>query len=109
MVITEVEGEGTGIADEYFENRVLEARPRQGGEKLKLYKNRPRKHLKDLYQKAGIAEFDRPNLPLLWSGEELLFAAGLGMDVRYETDNPEVKRYRIEWKPDATLLTLMQP
>ena len=109
LVITEVEGEGTGIAEEYFENRVLEARPRQGGEKLKLYKNRPRKHLKDLYQKAGIAEFDRPNLPLLWSGEELLFAAGLGMDVRYETDNPEVKRYRIEWKPDATLLTLMQP
>ena len=31
LVSTEVEGDGTGIGEGYFENRVLEARPRQGG------------------------------------------------------------------------------
>ena len=61
-----------------------------------------------LFQQAGIAEFDRSKLPLLWSGEDLIYAAGLGMDVRYEATQPEEKRYRIEWKPDATLLSLMQ-
>ena len=86
LIITRVSGDEAGIAEEYFTDRELQARPRQGGEKLKLYKNRPRKHLKDLYQKAEIAEFDRSKLPLLWSGEDLIFAAGLGMDVRYEGD-----------------------
>lgn len=109
LIITRVSGDEAGIAEEYFTDRELQARPRQGGEKLKLYKNRPRKHLKDLYQKAEIAEFDRSKLPLLWSGEDLIFAAGLGMDARYEGDpTVDQARYRIEWRPDATLLTLMQ-
>ncbi len=109
LVITEVSGDEPGIAEKYLTAGELQARPRRGGEKLKLYRNRPRKYLKDLYQKADIAEFDRSKLPLLWSGEDLIFAAGLGMDVRYEGDASEKeRRYRIEWKPDATLLTLMQ-
>ena len=108
LVITEVTGDEAGVPESFFKEKLLQVRPRQGGEKLKLYRNRPRKHLKDLYQKAGIAEFDRPNLPLLWSGEDLLFAAGLGMDVRVMTDDSQLQRFKIEWKPDATLLTLMQ-
>lgn len=108
LVISEVGKDEAGIAESFFIGRELQARPRQGGEKLKLYKNRPRKHLKDLYQQAGIAEFDRSKLPLLWSGEDLIYAADLGMDVRYEATDPEEKRYRVEWKPDATLLSLMQ-
>ena len=108
LVITEVTGDEAGVPESFFKEKLLQVRPRQGGEKLKLYRNRPRKHLKDLYQKAGIAEFDRPNLPLLWSGEDLLFAAGLGMDVRAMTDDSQLRRFKIEWKPDATLLTLMQ-
>ena len=107
LVIYEARADEPGVDESYFKDRVLQVRPRQGGEKLKLYKNRPRRHLKDLYQKANIAEFDRPRLPLLWSGEELLFAAGLGMDVRYESMDSDRPRYRIEWKPDETLLSLL--
>ena len=107
LIISEVGPGEAGVAESYFTEAPLQVRPRQGGEKLKLYRNRPRKHLKDLYQKAGIAEFDRTKLPLLWSAEDLIFAAGLGMDVRYETEDETVKRYRIEFKADATLLTLM--
>lgn len=107
LVISLAKDDEPGIAESYFTDRELQARPRQGGEKLKLFKNRPRKHLKDLYQKAEIAEFDRSKLPLLWSGEDLIFAAGLGMDVRYQGDGDET-RYRIEWHADATLLSLMQ-
>lgn len=108
LIISEVAAGEFGIEESYFKDRELQVRPRRGGEKLKLYRNRPRKHLKDFYQKAGIAEFDRPKLPLLWSGEDLIFAAGLGMDVRYETNDPQTRRYRIEFKADATLLSLMQ-
>ena len=86
-----------------------QVRPRQGGEKLKVHRQRPRKYLKALYSEANIAEFDRPKLPLLWHGDDLIFAAGLGMDVRYlsqaTTDEPV---FVISWKPDDTLLTLMQ-
>ena len=49
LVISEVGKDEAGIAESFFIGRELQARPRQGGEKLKLYKNRPRKHLKDLY------------------------------------------------------------
>ena len=108
LVITEASTGEAGIEETYLRDRKLQVKPRQGGEKLKLYRNRPRKYLKDLYQKAGIAEFDRPKLPLLWSGEDLIFVAGLGMDVRYETDDQEVRRYHIEFKKDETLLSLMQ-
>ena len=84
-------------------------RPRQGGETLRIHRKRPRKHLKYWYQELQIAEFDRQNLPLLWCDDELLHAAGLGSEVRMMVPADEAdRRYRIEWQPDDTLLSLMQ-
>ena len=108
LVFTAIQGSGEGIGESLLAEGPLQVRPRQGGEKFKLTRNRPRKTLKAWYQEADIAEFDRPSLPLLWCGNDLVYAVGLGPDVRYLTADENQIRYRIEWKPDETLLSLMQ-
>ena len=98
-----------GIPEDVLATGTLEVRPRQGGETLRIHRKRPRKHLKYWYQELQIAEFDRQNLPLLWCDDELLHAAALGSEVRMMVPADEAdRRYRIEWQPDDTLLSLMQ-
>lgn len=70
-----------------FDRKLLEAgplvlRPRSGSERLKLAASRPSRTLKNLFQESQISARERPWLPLLYVGESLAFAAGLGMDVR---------------------------
>ena len=108
FVFTAVQGNEWGGPDSVLAAFVLQVRPRRGGEKFKSARNRPRKMLTALYQEADIAEYDRAALPLLWAGSDLIFAAGIGSDVRYLSEDPQQTRYRISWRPDATLLTLMQ-
>lgn len=93
---------GEGFDAAWLAAEPLEVRPRTGGERFKPSPARPSRTLKRLYQDAGIAEFDRAALPLLWRDGELIFVAGLGADVRLTDSDGE--RIRIEWQPDATLL-----
>ena len=91
-----------GFDPEWLAQRPLEVKPRAGGERFKPHAGRPSKTLKRLYQDAGIAEFDRGRLPLLWRDDELIFVAGLGADVRLTDRDGE--RIRIGWQSDATLI-----
>lgn len=91
-----------GFDPQWLAQRPLEVKPRAGGERFKPYAGRPSKTLKRLYQDAGIAEFDRGRLPLLWRDDELIFVAGLGADVRLTDRDGE--RIRIGWQSDATLI-----
>lgn len=54
--------------------------PRQGGERIVLRQGGPSRSLKQAYQEAGIPAWERARLPLLYAGETLVFAAGLGVD-----------------------------
>jgi tRNA(Ile)-lysidine synthase len=92
-----------GFDPEWLAALPLEARPRAGGERFKPSAARPSRTLKRLYQDAGIAEFERPRLPLVWRDGELIFVAGLGADVRLTDRDGE--RVRLAWRPAATLLT----
>jgi tRNA(Ile)-lysidine synthase len=92
-----------GFDPEWLAAMPLEARPRAGGERFKPNAARPSRTLKRLYQDAGIPEFDRPRLPLVWRDGELIFVAGLGADVRLTDRDGE--RVRIAWQPAATLLS----
>jgi len=56
--------------------------PRSGGERLKLDPKRPSRTLKNLFQESDVPARERVWLPLLYLGDQLVFAAGLGMDVR---------------------------
>lgn len=54
--------------------------PRRGGERIVLRTGAPSRALKQAYQEAGIPAWERERLPLLYAGEMLVFAAGLGMN-----------------------------
>lgn len=73
---------GLGLSRARLLQQSLQVRPRTGGERLQLALNPPSRSLKNLYQEAGIPAQARSSLPLIYLGDELVFAAGLGMDVR---------------------------
>lgn len=76
------ESGGSGLDKVMLLQGPLSLRYRCGSEKLKLNAARPSRSLKNLFQEAGVPARERRWLPLLYAGDELVFAAGLGMDVR---------------------------
>lgn len=100
------EGED-GFDAQRLKTGCLEVRPRKGGEKIKLHRLRPSRNLKQLFQAANVPSFDRARLPLVWLDDELIYAAGLGMEVRSFADRDLVKnRIRLVWVPDKPLFSL---
>lgn len=102
------EADEDGFPGELLRTGPLEVRARRGGEKIKLYRLRPSRNLKHLYQAAGIPSFERGDLPLLWCGEDLIYAAGLGPEVR-KLEHPDGSgrtspdRWVVSWEPDKPL------
>jgi tRNA(Ile)-lysidine synthase len=76
----------------------LELRPRAGGEQFQAGLGRPPRSLKKQYQAAGIPDWQRDG-PLLFSGGQLVFVAGLGLDTRV-IGLPGQPQVSIEWEPD---------
>ena len=101
-VLTFTVTDGEGFDPEWLRAAPLQVRSRGGGERFKPHPARPSKTLKRLFQDAGIAEFERGRLPLLWRDDELIFVAGLGADVRFTDRDGE--RIVIGWDPDASLI-----
>jgi tRNA(Ile)-lysidine synthase len=74
---------GTGIDVEWLRQQSLCIRYREGGERLKPAWNRPTKSLKYHYQSLDIPAWERARLPLVIANNQLLFAAGIGMDCHH--------------------------
>jgi tRNA(Ile)-lysidine synthase len=91
-----------GFDPSWLRDAPLEVRPRGGGERFKPHPARPSRTLKRLFQDAGIPEFERGRLPLVWRRGELIYVGGLGADVRMTDRDGE--RIVIEWHPDAGLI-----
>ena len=70
---------------------------RAGQERLKVAANRPSRSLKALYQEAEVAPWRRLWSPLLYLNGELVFVAGLGMDVRHAAMGDAVL---LRWESD---------
>ncbi|MCA3184772.1 MAG: tRNA lysidine(34) synthetase TilS [Cupriavidus sp.] len=70
---------------------------RAGGERIVLRPGGPARALKQAYQEADIPAWRRAHLPLLWSADTLVLAAGLGMHRRWPADTPHAPRWRVEW------------
>jgi len=75
---------GKGIALDSVQKNVFSVRLRRGGERLQPHAGRPRRTLKNLFQEAGVPPWERERLPLLFCGDDLVWAPGLGIDVRYQ-------------------------
>ena len=74
---------GAGLAAGRLTGLDLLVRPRNGGERIKLAVNRPTRTLKNLLQEAQVPRWRRSRLPLLASGEQVLWVAELGADCRF--------------------------
>jgi tRNA(Ile)-lysidine synthase len=73
----------SGMDAEWLRTQALLIDFRKGGERLKLAPNRATRGLKAHYQVSDVPAWERPRLPIVWAGKELLFAAGIGMDCEH--------------------------
>jgi tRNA(Ile)-lysidine synthase len=86
---------GKGIA---VEHKPLSVRLRSGGERLQPDPHRPRRTLKNLFQEAGVPPWERERLPLLFSGDDLVWVPGLGIDARFQAP-AGAQGLLPEWRP----------
>lgn len=75
----------------------LELRPRVGAEQFQSGLGRPPRSLKKQFQSAGVPEWERAG-PLLYSGGQLVFVPGLGLDARV-LGLPGQPLVRLRWEP----------
>lgn len=86
---------GKGIV--FSRKPVFMVRLRSGGERLQLDARRPRRTLKNLFQEAGVPPWERSRTPLLYCGDDLVWAPGLGIDVRYQAGS-DTAGWVPEWR-----------
>ena len=75
---------GAGIDAAKLQSQPMTVRLRQGGERLRLAPGRPSRTLKNLFQEAGIAPWERDHRPLVYSGEDLVWVPGVGIAAGYQ-------------------------
>jgi len=71
---------GRGLSLERLGTEGIAVRLRRGGERLRPDPRRPRRTLKNLLQESGMPHWRRERLPLLFRGDCLVWAAGIGAD-----------------------------
>ena len=77
----------------------VQLRDRQGGEQFQHAPKSSARSLKKAYQAAGLSAWQRGG-PLLFSGDQLLFVPGLGIDARVLAE-PGVPQVRLSWEADS--------
>ena len=75
----------------------LELRLRAGSEQFQSGFGRPPRSLKKQFQESGIPAWERSG-PLVYSGGQLVFVPGLGLDARI-VGLPEQRLARLRWLP----------
>lgn len=75
---------GEGLRLEALAAHPVALRLRQGGERLRVDCRRPRRSLKNLLREAAMPPWLRERLPLVWCGEHLAAAPGVGVDCAYQ-------------------------
>jgi tRNA(Ile)-lysidine synthase len=83
---------------------TLSARARRGGERMRLAPHGPMRTLKNLFQALGVPAWRR-DVPLIYSGEQLLFVPLIGVNraVSKGSDHAKEPRRRLEWRPDLLI------
>jgi tRNA(Ile)-lysidine synthase len=94
LVATRVKQDGVALA---WLGHV-ELRARQGAEQFQAGLLRPARSLKKQFQAAGVAAWHRDG-PLLFSGGQLVFVPGLGVDARLIA-LPGQPQVTLRWEPD---------
>jgi tRNA(Ile)-lysidine synthase len=87
-----------GISLARLTGHPVTIRVRRGGERLQLDRARPRRSLKNLLQESRIPPWERARLPLLFCGDALVWAAGIGVDCAFQASRNEAA-LRPGWTP----------
>lgn len=83
-VLAMLRARGAGVSLARLRGRTVTIRVRRGGERLQPDCRRPRRSLKNLLQEARIPPWERERLPLIFCGEELVWAPGIGVDCAFQ-------------------------
>jgi tRNA(Ile)-lysidine synthase len=89
---------GAGLSAVRLKGEGAHLRGRTGGERLKLAANRPSRTLKNLLREAGVPAWQRERLPLLFCGDAVVWAPGIGCDCRFAAA-PSEKGVLPRWLP----------
>ena len=87
LVMTRHRGAGISLAK--VTAAAVTVRVRQGGERVRVHAQRPRRSLKNLLQEARVPPWLRERLPLLFCGEALVYVPGIGIDIAFRARREE--------------------
>ena len=90
--------EGRGLSLAKLRADPVTVRMRKGGERLRLDHRRPRRTLKNLFQELGVPPWYRDRLPLLFCGEHLVSAPGVGDACEFRA-TPGEAGLIVTWEP----------
>ena len=90
--------EGRGLSLAKLRVDPVTVRVRRGGERLRLDHRRPRRTLKNLFQERSVPPWYRDRLPLLFCGEELVSAPGIGDACEFQA-TPGEAGLIVTWEP----------
>jgi len=76
----------------------IDLREREGGERFQAGIGRPPRSLKKQFQAAALPAWSREG-PLVYSGGQLVFVPGLGLDARVQA-LPGQPQVMLRWQPD---------
>ncbi len=88
-----------GINLQKLTENPVSLRLRVGGERFSPDCKRPRRKLKSLLQEASVPPWERARLPLLFSGDNLVWVPGIGVDCAFQITQGELGLTPI-WQPD---------
>jgi tRNA(Ile)-lysidine synthase len=96
LVLSELDGaltmtpfRGRGISRARLEPGPVTIRIRRGAERMRPDCRRPRRSLKNLLQESGIPPWRRDRMPLLFCGDELVWAPAIGVACEYQARGSE--------------------
>jgi tRNA(Ile)-lysidine synthase len=89
---------GRGIDRRRLESAGLQVRQRSGGERLRPRAGGPSRTLKNLFQEAGVPPWERERMPLLYCGDDLVWAPALGVDASWRAPR-NAAGLLPEWRP----------
>ena len=95
-----VREKGKGISLQKLKEEPIIIRSRLGGERMRPDCNRPRRSLKNLFQEALFPQWERESLPLLFSGEHLVWVPGIGVDCAFQAGVSDPGLI-VSWHPNS--------
>lgn len=97
-----VHQKGTGINLHKLTQNTVTVRLRAGGERFQPDCKRPRRSLKKILQEALLPPWERDVLPLLFSGEQLVWVPGIGVDCAFQAAAEE-SGVVLTWLPNKNV------